>query len=81
MGKHSISRSAIAVTVLAALSASSGAFASEEMAHGIKQMVDKQALVVKIDHLQSVDSNITANDQALLDHYKSELKKEQDRSE
>lgn len=42
---------------------------------GIKTMVDKQALRVKIDHLQTVDATITANDQALLDHYKEELAK------
>lgn len=76
MRKSIFSRSIIGMAALAALSVSSGAFASEDMAHGIQQMVTKQERVVEIDHLQEVDPNITANDQALLDHYKDELKKE-----
>lgn len=42
--------------------------------YGIEQCLSNNEMRVKIDHLQSVDPVITANDQALLDRSRAALK-------
>lgn len=42
--------------------------------YGIEQSLSNKEMRVKIDHLQEVDSVITANDQALLDKSRAALK-------
>lgn len=74
--KHAVLAIAVAGAIFAAGSAS-----ASDYAVGIQQQIDHQQIVVKVDHLQAVDKNITARDEALLQHYRDELKTDQSRSD